>query len=130
MDNQLRRGVKELDKADVKWRKLKCREILNIDKAGPYIYTMDKDIPYNYMPLNVFAEHAISISKSSIYVLWHREGIDRVKTWAFNKYFDDGIYYCTMFDDTFSWFAFTDDHCVENGVVKMVYRNEKKEHEH
>ena len=124
MDNQLRRGVKTLNKDDAKWRKLKCRDILNIESAGPHIYTMDKSIPYYYIPLKDFSEYVISISTSSIYVLWHREGIDRVKTWAFNKYFDDGIYYCTMFDDTFRWLAFTDDNCVEGGRVKMIYRDE------
>ncbi|PCJ53548.1 MAG: hypothetical protein COA79_22785 [Planctomycetota bacterium] len=122
MDNQLRRGVTELNDEQTKWRKMKCRELLKIDSAGPYMYGMDKEIPYEYVSSQVFLDYIDSLTVSSVYVLYNKGPMFRVKKWAFSKYFDDETYYCTIFDDSFDWFVLTDDNSADSDVVKIVVR--------
>ncbi|EZH73428.1 hypothetical protein ATO12_15930 [Aquimarina atlantica] len=124
MEDKLPRGVSILDKKQSLWRKLKCKEFLNIKNAGPYIYTMDKELPRTCIPHDTFSKYVVSIAKSSIYVLFHRGEMYRVKPWAFKQFFGDGIYYCVMFDDTFDWFFFTDDVSEDRNLVTAYYRNE------
>ncbi|WP_338761736.1 hypothetical protein WAF17_16085 [Bernardetia sp. ABR2-2B] len=122
MEDKLQRGIVVLDKEQTEWRKVKCKEFLNIQKGGPYIYTMDRDLPVKFVPHDTFSKYVTSIAKSSIYVLFHRGDMYRVKTWAFRKFFGDEIYYCVIFDDTFDWFFFTDDNSKDYNQVKAFYR--------
>ena len=122
MDRKLPRGVIELDAEQKLWRKLKCKEILGIKKGGPYIYTMHREIPSNDVPYDSFGEFAVSISKSALYVRYHGDTIFLVKRWAFKKFFEsEDQAYCTIFDDTFDWFGFTDDNSQDSNTVTMVY---------
>ena len=129
MEEKLPRGVTIIDKEQTLWRKIKCKEFLNIHEGGPYIYTMDKELPVTSVPHNTFSEYVVSIAKSSIYVLFHRGDMYRVKLWAFRKFFGDEMYYCVMFDDTFDWFFFTDDNSKDLNMVKAFYRNKTLDRE-
>lgn len=124
MEEKLQRGVQILNKEQTLWRKLKCKEFLNIKEAGPYMYTMNSELPVSFVTHESFPEYAVSIAKSSIYVLFHRGEMYRVKPWAFEKFFGEGIYYCVMFDDTFDWFFFTDDNSKDLNKVMAHYRKE------
>ena len=124
MEDKLPRGVTILDKEQTLWRKIKCKELLNIHEAGPYMYAMDASLPTTYIPHDTFPDHITSITKSSIHVLFHRGDLYRVKPWAFKRFWGDGQYYCTFFDDTFDWFFFTDDNSEDLNRVVAYYRNE------
>ncbi|WDE10640.1 hypothetical protein [Thalassomonas haliotis] len=110
----LPRGAEELDIEQVKWRVLKLREILGITEAGPYMYTAKKMPKETVISYSQITECLLKHTKGPIYVHYHGGEIVKVSWWAFKEFWGEGHYYCTIFDESFSWFAFTDDNSEEH----------------
>ncbi len=125
MDQEpLPRGVEELDKEQVKWRVLKLKEILGITEAGPFMYSAKKMPAERVISYLRITESLLELTKGPLYVHYHKGGIVKVSWWAFKEFWGEGHYYCTIFDESFSWFAFTDDNSEENDRAILAQTNE------
>ncbi|MFM2479506.1 hypothetical protein [Celerinatantimonas sp. MCCC 1A17872] len=115
--------VEELDKEQVKWRLTKLKEILEVTKSGPFIYTAKRKLRESLVCYSNMAESLLKLTKGPIYVHYYKGGITKVSLSVFTQFWGKGQFYCTIFDESFSWFIFTDDNSEDTDSAVLVQKN-------